>query len=185
MSTDYPTDGRVTLEVLTDATREWTISLRIPSWAHGATATLNGRSVPISGQAVHVSRRFTAGDVVELLVPVAPRLTRPDHRIDALRGTVAVERGPLVLCAESIDLPHDVDLLNVVVAAEPEPDGLGARIDAGAQTVQEDANWPYHGHREPPPVAPFALQLTPYNGWAERGPSTMRVWLPTRPTGDG
>ena len=188
MSTAYPADGRVTLEVLADATREWTISLRIPSWAPGSRVTLNGQDVAVDGPAVNVSRRFTAGDVVELLLPIAPRLTRPDHRIDALRGTVAVERGPLVLCAESVDLPHDVELMNVVVAGAPEPDGEGARMDAGATTVREDANlpyWPYLEHGAPSPVAPFALRLTPYNGWAGRGPSTMRVWLPARTTGDG
>ena len=34
-----------------------------------------------------------------------PRLTVPDPRIDAVRGCVAIERGPLVYCIETADLP--------------------------------------------------------------------------------
>jgi glycosyl hydrolase family 127 (putative beta-L-arabinofuranosidase) len=55
-------------------------------------------------------RRFSPGDMVVLDLPVRPRITVPDPRIDAVRGCVAVERGPIVLCAESVDLPPGADL---------------------------------------------------------------------------
>ncbi|NIS36902.1 MAG: glycoside hydrolase family 127 protein, partial [Actinobacteria bacterium] len=54
---------------------------------------------------LEVSRSFRAGDRIRLDIPVEPRWTAADPRIDAVRGTVAVEHGPLVLCAESTDLP--------------------------------------------------------------------------------
>ena len=53
---------------------------------------------------VAVHRRFAAGDVVELHLPMAPRVSSPDPRIDAVRGCVVVERGPEVLALESVDL---------------------------------------------------------------------------------
>ena len=57
-----------------------------------------------TGTRFAVRRAFRAGDVVELHLPVAPRFTAADPRIDAVRGCLAVERGPEVLCLESVDL---------------------------------------------------------------------------------
>jgi DUF1680 family protein len=183
VETGYPLDGRVAVTVDQAPAASWTLSLRIPGWAMGARATVNGDAVPVHGQRLEVERRFAAGDVVELILPMAPRWTRPDPRIDALRGAVAVERGPLVLCAESVDLPERMDLLDIEVdtAAAPDADEDGAdvpvveRPDAGEQ-------WPYAGEFGEPSTGrpPRELRLIPYHRWAERGPSTMRVWLPER-----
>jgi len=57
---------------------------------------------------LEVRREFRAGDTVTLHLPLAPRLTHPDPRIDAIRGAVAVERGPEVRALESVDLGSDV-----------------------------------------------------------------------------
>ena len=43
------------------------------------------------------------GDKVTLELPLAPRLTAPHPRIDAVRGCLAIERGPLVYCVEQAD----------------------------------------------------------------------------------
>jgi DUF1680 family protein len=109
-----------------------------------------------------------------------PRWTFPDPRIDAVRGCAAVERGPVVLCAESADQhTDDLDGLRVDVTAPPQ-DSLGAAIVSGHFDRPADDGWPYT------PIAPLRgepdlvpVRLIPYHRWARRGPSTMRVWLPT------
>src|SRR5665647_3794397 len=70
------------------------------------------------------------GESWVLTIPVEPRLSWPDPRIDAVRGTVAVERGPLVLCLESRGLPGAMDLadVGVVVDTPLEDDGEGALV---------------------------------------------------------
>ena len=85
-----------------------------------SSSTPDGRR-PVAPGTVVVERPFAVGDEVTLTLPMAPRWTRPDPRIDAVRGCVAVERGPLVLCAESVDLPGDrhVDLLRVDPSVPP------------------------------------------------------------------
>ena len=54
--------------------------------------------------AVSIERAFSAGDEVELELPVPPRFTRADSRVDAVRGCLVVERGPEVFALESVDL---------------------------------------------------------------------------------
>ncbi|ADI03938.1 hypothetical protein SBI_00817 [Streptomyces bingchenggensis BCW-1] len=192
--TDYPAGGAVTVRIDRSPDRPWTLSLRVPGWARGAAAWLvepdgTRRSVPV-GTAT-VARRFRPGDEVRLELPVAPRWIGADPRIDAVRGTVAVQRGPLVYCAESVDLPdgHEADAVRVDPSSPPEdgPDAEGTVIVAGELTghaEQSDAPWPYAPLDRPattPPDTdgPAEIVLVPYRSWANRGPSTMRVWLPT------
>ena len=181
VETEYPATGLIRVTVDTAPEDAWTLSLRIPAWAGGAKASVNGEAVTISPDRVDVTRRFAEGDVVELVLPMAPRWTRPDHRIDDLRGTVAVERGPLVLCAESVDLPSGTDLLDVEVDPSHalEFDGDGAAVQLGSRAEVENA-WPYRTRPESDEAALALARLIPYHRWAERGPSTMRVWLPER-----
>src|SRR6185312_822901 len=100
----YPDDGAVDITVTDASPAERELSLRVPAWAAGATLTENGATRPVSPGLVRVARRFTPGETLALDLPVRPRWTFPDPRIDAVRGCVAVESGPLVMCAESIDL---------------------------------------------------------------------------------
>ncbi|GIF23774.1 DUF1680 family protein [Actinoplanes tereljensis] len=173
IETQYPDQGRIAVRITEAPDSPWTLSLRIPHWATGAT--LDGR--PVEPGWAHLHRQFAPGDVVVLDLPVQPRITAPDPRIDAIRGCVAVERGPIVLCAESVDLPEGVDLnaLRVLPHAE-ERDGA---VVVTGRTVQPPAHgWPYGIALEPAITGTVDVPLRPYHRWARRGPSTMRVWLP-------
>lgn len=185
VDTRYPDDGRVLVTVLRDAGREWTLQLRVPAWAEGASlrvvsdATEQEHSA--TPGAVQVRRRFRAGDTVELRLPMAPRLTRPDGRIDAVRGCVAVERGPVVLCLESVDLPADladasVDDVRLASEELTERDGR-VWVDLAVEG-EDDAAWPYGPAAGARAERRVSAPLVAYHDWANRGPSTMRIWLP-------
>ncbi|AEG42896.1 glycoside hydrolase family 127 protein [Isoptericola variabilis] len=185
--TAYPADGLVRVEVTDAPDRPVTLRLRVPHWADGATLTVPGGSGP-EGAApgwAEVRRTFAPGDVVVLELPTGPRFTWPDPRVDALRGTVAVERGPLVLCLESVDLPDGVALEDVRVdpSAAPRPHDDGALVRARVVTppAPEPGRPPFSGAPPVTPAAPSTIELplVPYHRWAERGPSTMRVFVPT------
>ncbi|WP_282944869.1 glycoside hydrolase family 127 protein [Cellulomonas endometrii] len=180
VATGYPVDGEVVVRVTDAPAGEWTLALRVPAWASGA-ATLDGAPAEVSGGEVRVRRAFAAGDEVRLVLPVEPRVTAPDGRIDAVRGCVAVERGPVVLCAESVDLPGraDAGAVRVDVAGTLVADGDGARV-RGRVVRAAGEGWPYGGtDAGDADGEPVDVRLVPYHSWANRGPSTMRVWLPT------
>jgi hypothetical protein len=165
VATAYPQGGEVTVTV-TDAPPEpRTLTLRVPQWAAGDDAP---KGV--------VRRVFQPGEQLRFELPMRPRWTFPDPRADALRGCAAVEAGPLVMCAESIDQQGvSLDEVEVDTSIAPEDDAV-----KGFRVEPVDDAWPYRSHRtraERPD--PIVVPLLPYHRWARRGPSTMRVWLPT------
>ena len=185
MRTYYPDDGAVTVTV-TDATPGRTRAV--------AARTGLGRRCDAHRERRHPARLSRPGarrpavhprrGVLTLDLPVRPRWTFPDPRIDAVRGCVAVEAGPLVMCAESIDLETgpdpastDLDALAVDTSVAPEDGAV-----KGWLVPPDDRPWPYG---EPAsvdgPRSPRVVPLIPYHRWARRGPTTMRVWLPTTP----
>ncbi|MCC7360354.1 MAG: glycoside hydrolase family 127 protein [Anaerolineales bacterium] len=191
LDTHYPWDGDITLTVTATDAAEWELQLRIPTWAAGATATLNGAPLAAAltpGAYAAVTRAWQVGDVIQLRLPLTPRFTQPHPRIDALRGTLALERGPLVYCLEQGDQPAGVDLLDVQVdlAAQPQTTaradlpgvvalaapGYRLNVAALAETLY------YPADAAPQPRAPLTLTAVPYYAWANRGAGAMRVWLP-------
>ncbi|UJP10010.1 glycoside hydrolase family 127 protein [Microbacterium sp. KUDC0406] len=162
VSTGYPEGGRVRVTVAEDG--EWTLTLRVPSWAAGATVRV-GEEEPTDAApgTVSIRRAFRAGDTVELDLPVAPRITAPDPRVDAVRGCVAIERGPEVLALESVDFGDDI--------AEAVLDPASTPVDADGRISVRVSNRSTGEESE--------VALIRYHDWALRGPSTMRVWLPT------
>jgi DUF1680 family protein len=131
VETDYPDSGTITVRVDRNEAGPWTLGLRVPAWAEGAMLTdPSGERRAARPGTVSLTRDFAAGDEVRLELPVAPRWTRPDPRIDAVRGCVAVERGPLVMCVESIDLPGAADVTDLTVDTDKDPAG-GAPLPRG------------------------------------------------------
>jgi len=190
VTTEYPHDGRIQFEVVAAPTRPVTLRLRVPHWADGAMLTgPDGTTTAVGpGWATAGPAALAAGDVVTLDLPVGPRLTWPDPRVDAVRGTVAVERGPLVLALESVDLPDGVALdqvrLDPAVAPRAWADGAVVRAHTVALPGAGGGIPPFASESPggpPGDVGPAALdlRLVPYHRWAERGPSTMRVFVPT------
>ena len=174
VDTGYPWSGEVTVRVEATDGGPWRLSVRIPPWA--------GRTERYLVE----ERDWRPGDEVRLDLPMEPRWIRPDPRIDAVRGCVAVERGPLVYCAESRGDDPPLSGLHVDTSAPPEEqidgNGLdGIMLSVPARTVSGDGPWPYGAPRSAA-LAPESTTLVPYHLWGNRGPATMRVWLPENTT---
>jgi hypothetical protein len=171
VDTGLPWSGEVTVRVEETDGGPWRLSVRIPSWAGRAERYLIE------------DRDWHPGDEVRLDLPMEPRWTRPDPRIDAVRGCVAVERGPIVYCAESLGDDPPLSGLRFDTAEAPlevtDTSGLGGvPLSVAARAVTSDRPWPY-GDSVPASAAPASsTTLVPYHLWGNRGPATMRVWLP-------
>jgi DUF1680 family protein len=181
--TGYPVDGRVEVQV-EQAPAQVGLRLRVPAWAAGATAEVDGTTLPVEGDSVRVPGPLAPGTTVVLTLPVAPRWTDPDPRVDSVRGCVAVEQGPVVLCLESVALPEGTDLHDVVVLRTAEAPRAGADGSAVVRATRLAA--PAGAAGAPSAAAGtagtapagFDVELRPYHQWGERGPTQMRVWLP-------
>ncbi|MFI6708667.1 glycoside hydrolase family 127 protein [Nonomuraea sp. NPDC050478] len=189
VETGYPWDGTVTVRVLEGGAGR--ISLRVPAWASSATLAYQeaAASSPDARETravapgyADVEREWRAGDALVLELPMEPRWTYPDRRIDALRGCVTVERGPLVYCAESVGDEPPLAEVAVRPGAPLSEHARGEVVELETEAVlgaSPAGPWPYrdrpHGWNGGPAAA---LRLIPYHRWGNRGPATMRVWLP-------
>jgi DUF1680 family protein len=159
VETGYPWDGRVAVTVRAAPGREVELALRVPAWAEGAT--VDDKPVP-AGEYARLRRVFQPGDRVLLDLPLHPRTLAPDDHVDAMRGCVALARGPLVYAIEQPDQDAGVTLEDI-------------RIDPAA---------PVHSEHRPDlldgvtVLRTAGLTLIPYFAWANRGPHAMRVWIP-------
>jgi uncharacterized protein len=193
VTTDYPWDGTVTIRIAGTPAGPWELALRVPHWAEQPTLTVNGTAVdtaPTDGWWV-VGRQWNDGDEVVLVLPLEPRFTVADPRLDAARGAVAVEYGPLVYCLEAIDNPgHRLDDLTIDTAVAPKVvpgngplEGVATIRTGGRARPRSGASWwPYRlagvaAGAEPGQSVP--LTAVPYYTWGNREPGAMRIWVPT------
>ena len=176
--TDYPWSGDVRVNVLRNDAGKFTLRLRIPGWARGevvpgdlysfADDKASAWSVSVNGEEVSseledgyfcIERKWKKGDRVELHLAMEPRFVRANPAVEADRGRLAVERGPLVYCAEWPD--NEGNVLEAAVSAtdaltvESRPDML-----YGIDVIRDGA-----------------LTLIPYYAWNHRGAGNMEVWL--------
>jgi uncharacterized protein len=177
--TGYPWDGRVTVHIVQSPESRWTLALRVPQWCRSATLTLPGVAGPLAVAAgtVEQSKHWRSGDTVVLDLDLPVRVTEPHPHVDAVRGCVAVERGPLVYCVESVDVapPTELEDLRWDASRQPKP---VARPDLGDGVVGITIPVVSNGSAaEADGSAPIA-QAIPYFAWANRGAEAMRVWIP-------
>jgi DUF1680 family protein len=157
VQTGYPWQGQVTVHIVQSPREPWALTLRLPPWSR-----------PADGAATMVHERsWQAGDSVVLDLDVATRITKPDRRIDAVRGCVAVERGPLVYCVETADAPPGTELEDLAWDRDRQP------IE-----VPRDDIAPSMVGIEIPVIGGLNAGAIPYYAWANRKVDAMRVWIP-------
>jgi DUF1680 family protein len=189
-ATKYPWNGKIRLTVEESPAEEFALELRIPGWAESATIRVNGK--PVESKAVpatyaEIRRSWRKGDVVELDLPMVPRLLEANPLVEETLNQVAVQRGPIVYCLESTDLPKGVRLQDVAIDADAklsshfEPKLLGGvEVVEAAGVVRSGGDWSKTLYRplQRGDARPIRLTLVPYFAWSNRGPSEMSVWIP-------
>lgn len=192
METDYPWDGTVVLRVEESAAAApWTLALRLPGWSREWKVSVNGAPVETVVAAdgyLHMERTWAAGDVVSLELRMEAEFVASHPRVDAIRGCVALQRGPLIYCFESHDQPPGVELLDAEVDITEPPvaertellGGMTVLRVRGRLTAPVWRNGLYAPVREvaPSPAAVVGLVAIPYFAWGNRGMESMRVWVP-------
>jgi hypothetical protein len=196
-TSDYPWDGAVQLQIDAGPARPWALRLRIPRWCEGGGLFVNGipHSQPLtSGEFISLQREWRAGDRVELQLPMPVRLMSAHPLVEECRGQVAVQRGPLVYCLESTDLPQGARVSQVAIPAQGDwqairdPMQLGDVVRLRGDLLvtesrprgDESTERLYRPYESQSPHT-ITAELIPYFAWGNRGGSEMTVWIPIRP----
>ena len=168
-STDYPADGAVTLQCVTDKPY---LALRIPGWCHKFELNLpytlkDGYAyIAISGEAE-----------VKLTLDMPVVAVAANRQVHDCAGRVAVTRGPLVYCIEGVDNGEDLKSVAIdtkgAFAVTDQEFLLPSLSTTGYRPVESDDLYaPADDACEA-----FPLRLIPYYAFANRGTTEMHVWL--------
>ena len=194
--TDHPWDGNVKISLELAERAAFALRLRIPGWAAGASIKINGSPATDeieAGTYAALTRTWKTGDTMELTLPMRVRLIQANPMVEELRGQVAVMRGPLVYCLESVDVPEGIDVMNVrlprTIDLQPHFDSQllgGVVVLKGRAVAVPNPDWSLQAYDSPVlykeldriEPRPVPLQLIPYYAWANRGVSQMTVWIP-------
>ncbi|MHC4479938.1 MAG: glycoside hydrolase family 127 protein [Planctomycetota bacterium] len=185
--TGYPWDGAVSLTVEPPSPLEFVLALRLPGWCRAPEVRLNGEPLDVDGLLsdgyAHIERRWSAGDEVQLDLPMPVERIRAHPKVRQAAGRVALQRGPIVYCLEEVDNGPDLNAIALPAEAElhvrHDPDLLG-----GVTTITGRAarltGAPRSGELYAP-VAPTSepcqVRAVPYCTWANREPGEMLVWI--------
>jgi len=147
---------------------------------------------PTPGSYCELRRSWHSGDIIDLDLPMRPQLIEANPYVEETLNQVAIQRGPLIYCLESLDLPTKTQTTirdifipsNIDLVARFDRNLLdGIVVLEGKVLSRPAANWNSQLYRElqPAPLQPTNLRFIPYFAWANRGPSEMTVWLPRSP----
>lgn len=203
--TRYPWNGDIAITVDNNKAKTWTMKIRVPGWVRGQVVPSNlyeytdgkrlGYCISVNGEKVEgelqngyfcINRQWKKGDVVRVHFDMEARTVKANNKVEADRGRISIERGPIVYCAEWPD--NDFDVLSVIMNREPkfevveQPDLL-----YGLNQLKTDAQVLSFDDKGRLVADDVKLTLIPYYAWCHRGSGSMAVWLPqeltaTRPT---
>ncbi|MBO4851825.1 MAG: glycoside hydrolase family 127 protein [Prevotella sp.] len=186
-SGDYPWDGHITLRITKmKGKKAFKFKLRKPEWCEDMEVKASNGATPIAEHGyLTLEGTWQTGSEVSIYMPMPVRLLEANPLVEEARGQVAVQRGPIIYCAESQDLGGaDIDALQLPLDATFTPMEThidGSRIMAlECEAVVRDQQ-PWSGtlyrpaanakHRQ-------TIRLIPYYAWGNRGKSEMTVWIP-------
>jgi DUF1680 family protein len=189
----YPWDGAIQLTLTPEAPQDFALNLRIPGWCGEWMVKVNGAAVtttPAGSGYVAVTRTWRAADVVELNLAMPVQTVYANPNVRQLQGRLALQRGPIVYCMESVDngvAPLDRLSLSSAQAADlnvdyrPELLG-GVAVLRGVADAIDEAGWSdqlLYRRNQPSSQQQVAVTAIPYATWDNRAPGEMRVWFRT------
>lgn len=189
----YPWNGGLKFSIAPSAKQQFTLRFRIPGWvqnqaissdlyrftdvkAPAFSLTLNGKPVKYTmqnGYAV-ITRTWLPKDEVKLNLPMEVKHIMANQNLKDDKGKVALQRGPVVYCAEWAD--NDGDVSNIKLAPKAvltpsyKPNLLnGVMVLNGTALKKDTAGAAFKSSK---------VTFIPYYAWANRGKGEMMVWFP-------
>jgi DUF1680 family protein len=198
--TNYPWDGDIQITVQPEKTTAFEVRVRIPGWAvnkpmpsdlytfkdaytEQPKVFLNDKPVALTLQQGYLvlNRKWKKGDRIHVQLPMPIRRIAANPKVEADRDKLAIQRGPLVYCAEWPD-NKDNRVLNLVLAsAAPLKGNFDANLLKGLYEIEGAGKSAARVNPKEITMADAEVKLIPYYAWAHRGAGEMMVWIPEKP----
>lgn len=117
-----------------------------------------------------------------------PQIVESNPMVEELRNQVAVSCGPIVYCAEAVDLPEGVEMKDIIIPSDAKfVEKFDKSLLGDVRTLTTEAMVRKSSFDEKNLYSPlkrgyddFTLKLIPYDSWANRGECEMTVFFPLR-----
>ncbi|MDD4515855.1 beta-L-arabinofuranosidase domain-containing protein [Massilibacteroides sp.] len=167
LETKYPWEGNVKLTVKSlSSPLKREIRLRVPGWCDSYNVKINGQSVnkPVTEKGyVVLNKKWKEGDLIELAFDMSVQVVAADPRVKEDEGKRAVQRGPLVYCAEEVDNTDSFEKMTISSKTSFTSAYIPAMLNGivSISTIESGKN----------------ITLIPYYAWDNRRPGEMKVWI--------
>ncbi len=177
--TNYPWEGTVQFKISTEKPLDFTLKVRIPGWARNQPVPgdlysyidaapeevkLLVNNEVVSGALengyVSINRKWKANDQVELILPMQARKVVSNEKVEEIRGKIAIEKGPIVFCAEQVDNPEGVLTRSIAASETIKSEFVASELQGVVKLTAESG-----------------LVMVPYYSWSHRGLGEMEVWF--------
>ncbi|OWA37874.1 hypothetical protein B9G55_00590 [Saccharibacillus sp. O16] len=184
---ELPWSGRVRFDMESDEKATFSLALRVPGWCPEMTLFINGQPTAYTPEQLQdgyllLERSWKGGDVIEVQLAMTASLVYADVRVRADNHKAAIQRGPLVYCAESADNGELIAALRLrqqaAFSERPAadlPDGTLVLEVPAYRSITEPSDTLYH--TQAPRSEAVQLTAIPYFLWGNRGRGEMAVWL--------
>lgn len=183
LTSGFPWNGDVRLEVCGDMETAYSFAFRIPGWCN-AYELFAGDDVERKERMgyLYLTRKWKKGDTIRFHFPMSVTGVIANQRVRADIGKAAVKRGPLVYCLEEKDNGKNLHLLKVRLPLESKEEET---FEAGHSFIRvgvagiryrlRDTKALYQEYEEEQ-ADPVTLNYIPYFIWNNRGEGEMQVW---------
>ena len=187
LQTAYPYDSKIEYHFEPkEEAMSVQLAIRMPAWSSTTVINMNGNPAQyeVRDGYAYLREDFTAADVVTVEFDMSARKIYTSSRVSANTGKTAVERGPLIYCAEGVDNDNDVLSLSLkkdgeITVSEYLPDKLCGIQELYAEGYREHISDDLYSY-EAPVAKACRITLIPYYAWGNRGLNQMRVWIPEK-----
>lgn len=182
IDTNMPWEGNVKISVKAKDT-DFILAVRIPEWASDYGLNISDAQTNIKDGYLYITKDWTDEDIIDITFALEVGIMEADGKIREDIGKVAVTRGPIVYCLESVDNGNAIHMLSVKIDSKPEEKpieivgnkAVGIEVDGYRRQLKTDEKGLYR-QATVPVKDEVKLKFIPYYMWANRGENEMQVW---------
>lgn len=181
----FPQNGNVTIQVESSSPIESTLALRIPDWCDKyMISELQADKTLLKDGYLYITKIWSGREELHLDFPMKSKVVHANKKVRENVGKVAIVRGPIVYCVESVDNGEELQLIRIdemdcninEIAGQIGDEEVVILTMPGERAIVRDEDGSLYNIKEVE-YEKVMLTLIPYYTWANRGEDEMMVWV--------